>query len=253
MGHGLAPKERKMKQGTNDIEQLEKALKGSAKAVDAILRGPLSRARILVRRSGEGYSERRSLAAARNYFLHGQELTREVASAPREAWASKTHCPIDGTILVEGENLDLGLNYGSEPSRDLLVNIRLLVAAGRLGSTTEDMADRVEEILNAGRIPSDGRFWKRSSRMLESVDSSERAVAAAWIDNGPNPWQPLNESLEAVDYSPGSKDPVSDLVREKLEFLTRELAIASDPSTKFTLDHQIRDARAILRRRGALP
>lgn len=255
---------------------LAAALDGDAGAIALVLQGALSGARVLVP-SRKGYSRRRSLAAARTFFAHGQELPHGRGKTPAEAWAAKIHCPIDGSVLIDGENYDLRLNYGNPPPRDLLISIRLLAAAGRLGATHDDAADRVEEILDAGKLPTSGRFWARAADLAQSATAADRAKAEAWLDEGPGA-AALPTKISIADeqrgivvgsvqargdvtiggnatncqISTGSPaEPAHVTIwREKLAFLQSELARSADAGQKFSLESQISEIQARLYREG---
>jgi len=229
--------------------QLQAALDGDKDAQSLVIQGPLANARVIMPAS-KGFNKNISLSAARAYLTHGgQQLPPGRGKTPVEVWAKRTHCPADGSILLDGVNVDLGLDYSAVP-RDLLVDIRILVAAGRMGATIDDQADRIEEILAIGKMPTGSRFWDRCAALLTSATAVQRAEAETWIDTGGYSVQrqPVGSVLNTSTRT-GTRDPYNAAITQwerKLAFLMEQAAIVSDPSQKFSIQKSIEECRAKL-------
>jgi len=228
--------------------QLKAALDGDKDAQSLVIRGPLANVRVIMP-AGKGFNKNISLSAARAYLTHGgQQLPPGRGKTPVEVWARRTHCPADGSILLDGVNVDLGLDY-SAVSRDLLADIRVLVAAGRMGATVDDQADRIEEILAIGKMPTGSRFWDRCAALLTGATAVQRAEAETWIDTGGYSVQRQSVVCVSNTTRTGTRDPYNAAISQwenKLAFFMEQEALVADPSQKFSIQKSIEECRAKL-------
>ncbi len=265
-------------------DHVHAALKGKKQAQGKVLTGPYSRIRFLVLEGGK--IDRDTSAAAFVAFTQGRGEQRVgVAKTPAEHWGGAEHCVVDGSALVNGRNLDLELDYSSA-NRDLLVRLRVLVAAGLLGESKDTQADAVEAILEHG-LPTSTRQARRNNRRLDPAMNptlaAEMAAAERWLlgtGTGPPSARPPHRAVVSnvgVDFPLAAKAPGSahattiiarnvagvqvvgkpaaesgalKMWREKLEFLLAEQVKAAGPTQKFALQEDIKEARAAIQELG---
>jgi hypothetical protein len=233
---------------TDDLKHLKKALKGDT---DAVLVGPLARARIIRKNRGGEVDEAATMEAARIYLRLREELQPSPrTTTPARLWGRVNRCPVDGSVLVAHVNDRLDLDY-RKISPAVRRDVRVAIAAGAMGEGEENIASAVAEIEGTGQIPAVAiRLWRRVREAVAAATPTQIAEAERFLRYGPDSRKPPGPAVSAEARSRPSDDGVVAIYRDKLRHLEVAEAITSDAEQKFTLRARIQEARAKIQELG---
>lgn len=185
------------------------------------------------------------------YYRRRQDQPRGVAMTLTEYLVPITrHCPLDGSELIDGENVRLSLSYKGL-SDDDLIRLRLCLQSGQF----QDSRGAVDTFIAGG--PFTSSRWISALRYADTATDEEKLTARRFVlcRTETSCYYVQADPVAAVARDPATEGRSSDSPylgtwRERLAYLLSQEAVLSDPAQKFAVARQIAEARAKIKEYG---